>query len=105
MMLHILFPVEVSAQDGDTGQDGKEELLLYLEDGFPLLEELKKQKDLYHHSCEISKVSNLAARRLGLDAALCAAGGMFHEIGRIRTGEDYMANSIRLADEYHFRTG
>lgn len=73
-----------------------------LQDDFALMQQLKKNDDLYHHSYEISRVSGLAASAAGCDSMLASAGGMYHEIGRLLSQTDYMEASMKLADKYEF---
>ena len=77
-------------------------LLAYLQDDFPLIERMREREDLYQHSYEISRLSSLAARALKCDRALAAAGGMFHEMGRLAEGKDYMEANLEYAREYDF---
>lgn len=73
-----------------------------LQDDFVLMERLREKEDLYRHSCEISRLSGLAAKEMGFHSLLAGAGGMYHEIGRLESGEHYMEEGMRLAEEYHF---
>ncbi len=93
---------EIGGFSGLRGKNFSRELLPYLEDGFPLLESLKQHTELYQHSYEISRMSSLAANQLGADAALAAAGGMYHEVGRISKEDNYMKESMKLAEQHGF---
>lgn len=73
-----------------------------LQDDFVLMRRLREKEDLYEHSCEISRLSGLTAREMGFNSLLAGAGGMYHEIGRLESGEHYMEEGMRLAEEYHF---
>lgn len=78
------------------------DMMAYLQDDFPLLLQLKEQDTLYQHSYEISRLSGLAARKLGCNEALAAVGGMFHEAGRMLSPENYMEGNAVLAEQYGF---
>lgn len=78
------------------------DMMVYLQDDFPLILQLKEEDTLYQHSYEISRLSGLAARELGCDEALAAVGGMFHEAGRILSPENYMEGNASLAEQYDF---
>ena len=78
------------------------ELMGLLQDDFVLMQQLKSREELYHHSYEISRLSGLAARTIGCDSILASAGGMYHEVGRLVSGEKYMEAGLELAEKYQF---
>lgn len=78
------------------------DMMAYLQDDFPLILQLKEEDTLYQHSYEISRLSGLAARKLGCNEALAAVGGMFHEAGRMLSAENYMEGNASLAEQYGF---
>ena len=85
---------EVPAQELD--------MMAYLQDDFPLIRKLKENDALYRHSCEISRLSEMAAKEMGFKDGLAAAGGMFHEAGRLLVPDNYMEGNDALAQTYGF---
>lgn len=73
-----------------------------LQDDFVLMQQIKENDALYHHSYEISRIASLAAREIGCDSMLAGAGGMYHEVGRLLDQKDYMEANIELARKYEF---
>lgn len=73
-----------------------------LADDYELLVELqKKSKQLYQHSLNIAETAEKAAVLLGCDRRLARAGGLYHEIGKLRS-KDYIKAGIQIAKEYRF---
>ncbi len=89
------------AADGN-GQSEEDSLMLYLQEDFPLIMQLQERQDLYRHCHEISRLSGLAAEKLGYDAVLASAAGMFHEAGRLIDPDNYMEGNRELAKQYQF---
>lgn len=70
-----------------------------------LLLKLKLYSDkLYNHCKRVGELSAAAARTLQADDQLSMAGGLYHEIGRIK-GNNYMEEGLKLAEEYAFPPG
>lgn len=68
-----------------------------------LLLKLKEYSEtLYTHSERIADLSSRAAAELGADEKLALAGGLYHEIGRIKGGVSYIDDGLAIADEYKF---
>ncbi len=78
------------------------EIMGFMQDDFPLMQQLKENESLYHHSYEISRISTLAAKAIGCDSVLAGAGGMYHEVGRLLSSDGYMECSLQLAREHGF---
>ncbi len=78
------------------------EIMGYMQDDFPLMQQLKANDSLYHHSYEISRISTLAAKAIGCNSVLAGAGGMYHEVGRLLSSDGYMECSLKLAREHGF---
>ena len=78
------------------------DMMAYLQDDFPLIRKLKENDALYRHSCEISRLSEMAAKEMGFKDGLAAAGGMFHEAGRLLVPDNYMEGNDALAQTYGF---
>lgn len=78
------------------------EMMEFMQDDFPLMQQLKENESLYHHSYEISRISTLAAKSIGCNSVLAGAGGMYHEVGRLVSSDGYMECSMRLAKEHGF---
>lgn len=68
-----------------------------------LLMQLKQySKALYDHSERIADLAFRAALEIGADSKLALAGGLYHEIGRIRDSGNYIEDGLAIADEYKF---
>lgn len=53
-----------------------------------LMSELKSFSErLYIHSVAVGRMSEGVAKKMGYDSALAKAGGMYHEIGRMKKDE------------------
>lgn len=57
---------------------------------------------LFAHSMRIADLSFRAAIEIGADAKLALAGGLYHEIGKIKGGANYIEDSLAIADEHKF---
>ena len=67
-----------------------------------LMNELReKSEELYLHSLLIGELSERAASIIGANAKLAKAGGLYHEIGKIRS-QYYIEEGLRLAKEHSF---
>lgn len=67
-----------------------------------LLIKLKQYSEsLYRHSLRIGDISYRAAKVIGADDMLAKAGGLYHEIGKIK-GKDYIEEGFKIAEEYSF---
>lgn len=83
-------------------QEREEALDKILDQDYELLIRLQEySKSVYMHSVDISTLSGMAAEAIGVDAKLARAGGLYHEIGRIK-GDDYIAAGVELAKEAGF---
>lgn len=66
---------------------------------FAPISELKSISiSIYYHSCEVAELAAAGAKAVKADAKLTYAGGLYHEIGRIRKG-DYIANGIAICKD------
>lgn len=67
-----------------------------------LLQEMKAcSKELFQHALTIGDLSHRAAIAIGANKTLTLAGGLYHEVGKIK-GKNYMEEGQVLADEYGF---
>lgn len=67
-----------------------------------LLIKLKQYSEsIYRHSLRIGDISCRAAKVIGADDMLAKAGGLYHEIGKIK-GKDYIEEGLKIAEEYSF---
>lgn len=67
-----------------------------------LLQEMKEySKELFQHALTIGDLSHRAAIAIGANKTLTLAGGLYHEVGKIK-GKNYMEEGQVLADEYGF---
>lgn len=89
--------IDPKATDGlrtnyDLLNDENNELLLQLKE---------KSASLYAHALRIGDLSSRAARAIQADEILAKAGGLYHEIGKIKEG-NYIEQGLMLAEEYNF---
>jgi hypothetical protein len=98
LLFLILFTASLQLHRGH----GDAALLRVLSDDFELLKLLKEKKDLYHHCCDISTLSYLAAKEIDCDSILARAGGMYHEVGRLKGEENYLEANMELVAQYQF---
>ncbi len=67
-----------------------------------LLVQLKECSDeLYNHAQIVGDISSRAAKVVSADEFLAYTGGLYHEIGKIRSG-NYIEQGLLIAEEYHF---
>jgi putative nucleotidyltransferase with HDIG domain len=67
-----------------------------------LLRKLKETSEsIYAHSLRIGDLSYRAAKEVGADEFLAKAGGLYHEIGKLR-GKNYIEEGLAIAEEYSF---
>lgn len=67
-----------------------------------LLKQLKEFSDeAYAHACRIGDISCRAANAIQADEVLAKAGGLYHEIGKIKDG-NYIEQGLILAEQYGF---
>ena len=89
--------IDPKATDGlrtnyDLLNDENNELLLQLKE---------KSASLYAHALRIGDLSSRAARAIQADEILAKAGGLYHEIGKIKEG-NYIEQGLMIAEEYNF---
>ena len=91
------------AAGGEDGKGMESFLEKITEHDFELLKRMEAYSDtLYRHSMRIGELSWGAAKAIGKDALLAKAGGLYHEIGRIESEEDYIEAGSRIGREYDF---
>ncbi len=67
-----------------------------------LLRKLKQASEsIYAHALIIGDLSYRAAKEIGADELLAKAGGLYHEIGKLR-GKNYIEEGLIIAEEYSF---
>lgn len=71
-----------------------------LQEDFELYKRLKASEKLYLHADRIAAISESAALAAGLSGNIARAGGLYHEIGKLK-GKDYVKEGLTLAKEYH----
>jgi putative nucleotidyltransferase with HDIG domain len=84
-------------------EDIKTTVLLdeFIKQDFRLLKELNSYSHtLYERSRKAGKISYLAAKEIGANEKLALAGGLYHDIGRMRDG-DYVQQGIELIKKYN----
>lgn len=67
-----------------------------------LLQKMKETSEsLFTHSIYIGDLSYRAALTIGANANLAMAGGLYHEVGRLK-GKNYIEEGLKIAEEYSF---
>lgn len=90
---------DIILEDNSTSDDMYQRIL---SEDFELLKKLKERSPvLYQHSFKIAELSSDAARLIGCDQKVAKAGGLYHEIGKLK-GKDYVEAGVLLAQEYNF---
>lgn len=69
---------------------------------YSLLKQLKNTKPkVYQHSKQVAVLAEGAAEQIGIDRQLVYIGGLYHEIGKLRSN-DYIAEGILIARQHGF---
>lgn len=69
---------------------------------YPLIKQLKEMKpSVYRHSKQVAVLAEGAAEQIGTDKQLVYLGGLYHEIGKLYSG-DYVEKSISIGRQYGF---
>ena len=67
-----------------------------------LLMQLKNySEELYEHAIMVGDISGRAARTIQADELLAKAGGLYHEIGKVK-GSNYIEEGLIIAEQYGF---
>lgn len=67
-----------------------------------LLMQLKQYSEiLYAHSLRIADLSERAAKLIGAQEQIAKAGGLYHEIGKLK-GKNYIEEGLIIAEDYAF---
>lgn len=75
----------------------------FLSDDFELLESFRKKLPAIYKHCKIvCDISRNAAKSIDADEDLAAAGGLYHEIGKLSECGNYIENNMKYAEEYNF---
>lgn len=75
---------------------------LLMDNNNELLVQLKEcSEELYNHAQIVGDISSRAAKVVSADEFLAYTGGLYHEIGKIRSG-NYIEQGLLIAEEYHF---
>lgn len=84
-------------------EDEVENLQMLLESDHELIRRLQTfSANLFIHSMRVSVMSMRVAQNMGYNSLLAKAGGMYHEIGRIKKGEDCVEATNDIAYAYDF---
>ncbi|NLK75209.1 MAG: HDIG domain-containing protein [Clostridiales bacterium] len=93
---------DISCTAKDYQYDSRTSLELLIDENNALLQEMRTHSDeIYSHSLKVADLSYKAAKAIGVDEMLAKAGGLYHEIGKIR-GSNYIEEGLNLADDYGF---
>lgn len=94
---------ETEEQKTDERDILSDKLDIILNQEYELLISLQQHsKNLYMHSVDIGEISYMAAESIGGNAKLAKAGGLYHEIGKIKGDNNYIENGEQLAKEADF---
>lgn len=73
-----------------------------LQEDFELLGKLQSHSQkLFSHSIEVGRLSFMAAKEIQCNENIAKAGGLYHEIGRVK-GQNYIEEGVNLALSYEF---
>ncbi len=73
-----------------------------LDENYELLQQLKeKSPSLFAHSKKVAELAANGAVILGCSEKIAKAGGLYHEIGRLKS-KDYIVDGAALLEERHF---
>lgn len=94
-------PIEENGQGNkQLEKNQNERLFQILSNDFPLLKKFEETAPkVYEHAIKVSEICGQAAKVAGLNEPLAKAGGMYHEIGKMESG-DYLQDGIRIATEH-----
>lgn len=67
-----------------------------------LLAQLKQDKILYQHSTTVAKIAEKVAASIDADTVLVKTGALYHDIGKLANGEDYITDGIELCKRAKF---
>lgn len=74
-----------------------------LESDYELIRRLQAfSANLFIHSMRVSVMSMRVSQKMGYNSLLAKAGGMYHEIGRIKKEENYVEATNDIAYAYDF---
>lgn len=94
---------ETEEEKPDEEQILSDKLDIILNQEYELLVSLQQHsKNLYMHSVDIGEISYMAAESIGGNAKLAKAGGLYHEIGKIKGESNYIENGEQIAKEADF---
>ena len=65
-----------------------------------LLNLLKTNQELYQHSLHVASIAEGVAASVDADKMLVKAGAMYHDIGKLVNGEDYVTEGVALCREH-----
>lgn len=75
-----------------------------LESDYELIRRLQAfSANLFIHSMRVSMMSMRVSQKMGYNSLLAKAGGMYHEIGRIKKEENYVEATNDIAYAYDFQ--
>lgn len=74
---------------------------LLLDENSELFGQLKANQELYQHSFTVARIAEGVATSIDADRALVKAGAMYHDIGKLVNGEDYITEGVSLCREHH----
>lgn len=97
----VKYAFDLIEKNNDVYED--EILEKVLEADYELIRRLQTYSaNLFIHSMRVSAMSMRVAKEMGYNVLLAKAGGMYHEIGRIKNDSDYIEATKDIAYAYDF---
>lgn len=90
---------EKKPKEGKQKKKRKSGQSLLLDEESELFQRLKANEELYQHSLNVARIAEGVAASVDADRTLVRAGAMYHDIGKLTGGEDYVTEGVALCRE------
>ena len=101
--LIVKYAFEVIQKNNDMSDNDKKRLERMLEADYELIRRLQTYSaNLFIHSMRVSAMAMRVAEKMGYNVLLAKAGGIYHEIGRIKNDTDIIEATKDIAYAYNF---
>ncbi len=75
----------------------------FLSPSYELLLKIRNEKpSIFKHCRIVSQISRQAAGAIGADEMLAAVGGMYHEVGKLISNDNFIEHNNEIAEQYGF---
>lgn len=91
---------DVSQKISVRRREKKQKKNALLDENSELLIRLKENSELYQHSLSVAQIAEQVAASVDANRSLVRAGAMYHDIGKLVDGEDYVTEGVALCQEY-----